>query len=71
MRIQYDPKVDAAYVRFLEGEYECTTVRLSEDVAVNIAPGGRVVGVEVLNASENLEIVRGAPQIALENLSVG
>ena len=71
MKIQYDPRVDAAYIRFVEGEYECTTVRLSEDVAVNIAPGGKVVGIEVLDASENLGIVRSAPKVALENLAAG
>jgi uncharacterized protein YuzE len=71
MKIHYDPKVDAAYIRFLEGEYECTTVQLSEDVAINIAPGGKVVGVEVLDASENLGIVRSASKVALENLAAG
>lgn len=71
MKIEYDPKADAAYFRFLEGEFECTTVQLSEDVAVNIAPGGRVVGIEVLDASENLQIVQSAPKIRLENLTAG
>lgn len=69
MKVRYDPKVDAAYIRFLEGDYECTTVQLSEDVAVNIAAGGKIVGIEVLDASQNLEIVRSAPKIALENLA--
>lgn len=68
MVITYDPDADAAYIRLLEGDHECTTVRISEEVAVNIAPGGRVVGIEVLDASVNLEIVRGAPRIHLENL---
>jgi uncharacterized protein YuzE len=71
MKIHYDPKVDAAYIRFVEGEYECTTVRLTEDVAVNIAPGGVVVGIEVLDASENLGIAPAAPRIELENLAAG
>ncbi len=71
MKISYDPEVDAAYFRFLEGDFECTTVRVSEDVAVNIAPGGKVVGIEVLDASENLEIMPEAPNIQLENLNVG
>ena len=69
MRITYDPEVDAAYMRFLEGDYQCTTVRLSEDVAVNIAPGGKVVGMEVLDASKNLAIPRKAPTIELHNLN--
>lgn len=71
MKISYDPKVDAAYLRFLEGDFECTTVQLSEDVAVNIAPGGKVVGIEVLDASENLQILPSAPKIQLENLATG
>jgi len=68
MTITYDPEVDAAYIRFLNGDHECTTVRISEQVAVNIAPGGKVVGIEVLDASENLEIVPGSPRIHLQNL---
>lgn len=70
MKITYDPKVDAAYFRFLEGEFQCTTVRLSDSVAVNMGPGGKVVGIEVLDASENLEIVRKSPIIQVENLKV-
>jgi len=70
MTITYDPDVDAAYIRFVDGEHQCTTVRISEEVAVNIAPGGKVVGIEVLDASRNLDIVRGAPGIHLENLRV-
>ena len=71
MKISYDPQVDAAYFRFVQGDHECTTVRVSEDVAVNVGPGGKVVGIEVLDASENLEIVREAPSIQVENLRVG
>ena len=68
MKITYDAQVDAAYLRFVEGDYECTTVRISEDVAINVAPGGKVVGIEVLDASKNLDILRDTPRIELENL---
>ena len=67
MKISYDKKVDAAYIRFLEGDFECNTIRLSEDVAVNMAPDGRVVGIEVLDASENLQIFKKEPTVILEN----
>ena len=70
MKISYDAQADALYLRFLEGNYECNTCRISEDVAVNIAPGGKVVGIEVLDASKNLEIPRDTPEIQLENLRV-
>ncbi|HHT9144835.1 MAG: DUF2283 domain-containing protein [Candidatus Brocadiaceae bacterium] len=30
MKISYDPEVDALYIRLIEGEYECRTLRLHE-----------------------------------------
>ena len=67
MRISYDPSVDALYIRFVEGPVECEVIRLNDRVAVNIGPGERVVGIEVLDASEVLE---GLPErkVRLENL---
>ena len=29
MKISYDPEIDALYIRLLDGEHECRTVRLS------------------------------------------
>jgi uncharacterized protein YuzE len=69
LKISYDEIVDAAYIRFLEGKFECTTHRLNEDVAVNITPEGRVVGIEVLDASKNLGVKKGKASVLLENMS--
>jgi uncharacterized protein YuzE len=68
MRITYDPQVDALYIRLLEGEFEVTTQRLTEDVAVNYAPDGRIVGIEILSAS--FHAFPGKKQISVENLAV-
>jgi uncharacterized protein YuzE len=68
MRISYDPEVDALYIRFLDERVEVTTHRLTEDVAVNYAPDGRIAGVEVLDASEYLLPSRAEPQVVVENL---
>ena len=70
MIITYDSKVDALYVRFLEGVHEVTTLRLSEDVAVDCAPGGAIVGLEILSAHEHLEFVGDQPLMRFENLTV-
>lgn len=67
MRISYDPRVDAAYIRLKPGKFHVTTQRLTEDVAVNYAPDGSVVGIEVLDASKYLGKHR-PPHIQLENL---
>jgi uncharacterized protein YuzE len=69
MRVIYDPEVDALYIRFIEEPVEVTTQRLSEEVAVNYAPDGRIVGVEILGASDYV-FRRGAERsVALQNLT--
>jgi len=67
MKISYDPKVDAAYIRLKEGKFEVTTHRLTEEIAINYAPDGSVVGIEILDASKYL-LKHKQPQVKLENL---
>lgn len=67
MKISYDPEVDAAYIRLKEGRFEVTTQRLTEDIAINYAPNGSVVGIEILDARKYL-LKHKRPQIELENL---
>ena len=67
MRISYDAEVDALYIRLLEGEYQCRTLRLTDQVSLNIGPGEELVGVEILDAKEVLG--NGAlPTVVLENI---
>ena len=54
MRISYDGEVDALYIRLLEGEYQCRTLRLTDEVSLNIGPGEELVGIEVLDAKDVL-----------------
>jgi len=69
MRIIYDAEIDALYMRLLDGEYECRTLRLSEEIALNIGPGEKLVGIEILDAKEVLG--KGdIPQVILENISL-
>ena len=67
MRISYDPEVDALYIRLIEGPQECRTLRLNEEVALNIGPDETLVGIEILDAKE--VIGRGVlPPLVLENV---
>lgn len=68
MRITYDSKVDAAYISFKKERVEVTTLRLTEDVAIDFGPGEEIVGIEILDASEHLELKPKHPRIKLENL---
>lgn len=69
MRISYDSEVDAVYIRLVEGQHECRTVRLNEEIALNIGPGELLVGIEVLDASEVLGHGE-VPSVVLENMPV-
>jgi len=67
MRISYDPDVDALYIRLVEGQHECRTLRLSEDVALNIGEGELLVGIEILDAKRVLGAGK-LPSVVLENV---
>lgn len=69
MKITYDPQVDAMYIRFLDEPFQVTTQRLSEDVAVNDAPDGRIVGIEILDAADYIFHSKKEHKIVLQNLT--
>lgn len=68
MKISYDAEVNAAYLSFKRGHTQVTTVRLTEDIAVDFGPREEIVGIEVLDASKHLGIKRQRPEIEVENL---
>ena len=51
--IDYDPTTDALYVVTREGE-EGEFVEISPGINVELDSQGRVIGIEILNASETL-----------------
>ena len=67
MKISSDSEIDALYIRFVEGKHECRTVRLNEEVALNIGAGEKLVGIEILDAKEVLGSGR-IPLVTLEGL---
>jgi len=67
MKISYDPEIDALYIRLLKGKHECRSVRLSEEVALNIGPGEKLVGIEILDARSVLGSDK-MPAVVLEGL---
>lgn len=54
MRFTYDPRYNIAYIRFHEKKTEVETIRVSDDVVVDMAPDGTIYGIELLNANEQL-----------------
>ena len=55
MRLTYDPAYNIAYLRLREKGETVETIRLSEEINVDIAPDGTVSGIELLNANAQLK----------------
>jgi uncharacterized protein YuzE len=51
MRISYDKEADALYIQLLDGDFQCRTVRVTDDISLDFAAGEQLVGIEVLGAS--------------------
>ena len=54
MRLTYDPRYNIGYLRFREEDAEVESIRLSDELIVDMAPDGTVYGIELLNANEQL-----------------
>ncbi len=68
MKISYDPEADAVYIELIEDVGQVRNLRLSDDVTFDLGKGEKLVGIEILNAKEN--IGKGSiPPVILENLS--
>jgi len=51
MKVRYDKKVDAMYIHAEEGEYSVSE-EIGEGVIIDISKEGKVMGMEILDASE-------------------
>ena len=54
MKFTYDSRYNIAYIRFQEKCTEVETIRVSDELVVDMAPDGTVYGIELLNANEQL-----------------
>jgi uncharacterized protein YuzE len=54
MRLTYDPRHNIAYLRLHGKTTEVETIRVSEELNIDIAPDGTIYGIELLNANDQL-----------------
>ena len=54
MKLTYDRNHNVAYLRLRPKGAEVETLRISNELNVDIAPDGSVYGIELLNANEQL-----------------
>lgn len=68
MRITYDQKVDALYIRFKETTV--TTKNLGEGIAADFDADGRLAGIEVLDAIKRLGDPNVLRRVTLEDVAI-
>ena len=67
MKITYDPEADAAYIKFNQDRPQVTTIRVNNDVLIDIGHEKELIGIEILNATKNMRLIKGL-KVELENL---
>lgn len=66
MKIEYSKDIDALYIKLREGKIT-DSIDIEEGVTVDIDEKGHIVGLEILDASEKLDI-SDLVNISIENL---
>ena len=56
MKIYYDDGTDMLYLLFDEREQQVENKRLTEDIVLDIGESGKIVGIEILDASKNVSL---------------
>lgn len=54
MKLTYDPRYNIAYIRLLKKPAAVETIQVSDELNIDLAPDGRVYGIELLNANKQL-----------------
>lgn len=54
MIFSYDARYNIAYIRFQPKSSDIESIKISDELVVDIAPDGTVYGIELLNANEQL-----------------
>ena len=54
MRLTYDPRYNIAYLRLHKKMREVETIKISDEINVDLSPDGTIYGIELLNANKQL-----------------
>jgi len=53
VKVEYDSKADAMYIWLRKARYEISE-ELAENVIIDLDKNGRIIGIEILDATKNL-----------------
>lgn len=66
MRLTYDPKHNIAYIRLRERTEAVETVRVSDEINIDLAADGTVYGIELLDANNQLKAADGGHLVLVD-----
>jgi len=66
MKLSYDPRHNIAYIRLREKTTQVETIRVSDELNVDLSPDGTVYGIELLNASARLRAADGGRLVVVD-----
>lgn len=61
MKVEYDQKTDLLYLRLDLRSQDVINLRVADDVVLDIGQGEKIVGIEIMNASRNLDLQQLLP----------
>lgn len=56
MKLTYDPRYNVAYITLRDKPAQVETIRVSDELNIDLAPDGTVYGIELLNANDQLRL---------------
>ena len=66
MRLTYDPKHNIAYIKLREKTEAVETVRVSDEINIDLAADGTVYGIELLDANNQLKSTDGGSLVLVD-----
>lgn len=55
MKFSYDPRYNVGYIHFKSKTSDAESIKLSDELVIDLAPDGTVYGIELLNANDQMQ----------------
>lgn len=68
MKLTYDPRHNVAYIRLREPATGVETLKISDELLIDIAPDGAIYGIEFLNANEQMRSADGGQLVVVDDV---
>jgi len=70
MKLTYDPRYNIAYIHLREKQEPVESLKISEELVIDIGSDGTVYGIELLNADKQLQD-KSSPHLVFINKATG